>query len=354
MPMNQIIQERRRALGLTQEQVAEHLKVSTPAVSKWETGATSPDISLLVPLARLLRIDLNTLLCFREDMSRQEIGRFCGEITELVRTEGLASGFASAEEKLREFPNSETLLHSLTFQLDGLLAMSGLSGEETRPYDAILTGWYRRLSESRDSAIRGSADYMIASRCIRDGDCDRAQEILEHMPDREELFAGMADTRLLRINLWLRRGETERAVRELQGALLPALNRVQMLLYKLIDAALADGELPAAKEIAEKSSRLAVLFDLWEYNAWVAPLQVSLAEKDAGTCIALLRKLLAAMCTPWDTCRSPLFDRIAGTSDPKQMLPAVLSEMERDTSAYGFLHGDPAFRALVSEYRALL
>ena len=36
MPMNLVIQERRKELGLTQEQVAEYLNVSIPAVSKWE------------------------------------------------------------------------------------------------------------------------------------------------------------------------------------------------------------------------------------------------------------------------------------------------------------------------------
>lgn len=40
MPMNTVIQEKRRELGLTQEQVAQHLGVSTPAVSKWETGVS--------------------------------------------------------------------------------------------------------------------------------------------------------------------------------------------------------------------------------------------------------------------------------------------------------------------------
>lgn len=40
MPMNRIIQEKRRELGLTQEQVAQYLGVSTPAVSKWEKGVS--------------------------------------------------------------------------------------------------------------------------------------------------------------------------------------------------------------------------------------------------------------------------------------------------------------------------
>lgn len=62
MSMNTIIQQKRKELGLTQEQVADYLGVSTPAVSKWEKGITSPDIALLPPLARLLKTDLKLML----------------------------------------------------------------------------------------------------------------------------------------------------------------------------------------------------------------------------------------------------------------------------------------------------
>ena len=40
MPMHTIIQQQRKALGLTQEQVARCLNVSTAAVSKWENGGS--------------------------------------------------------------------------------------------------------------------------------------------------------------------------------------------------------------------------------------------------------------------------------------------------------------------------
>ena len=40
MKINQIIKEKRKQLGLTQENVAEYLGVSTPAVSKWENGVS--------------------------------------------------------------------------------------------------------------------------------------------------------------------------------------------------------------------------------------------------------------------------------------------------------------------------
>ena len=95
MPMNLVIQERRKELGLTQEQVAEYLNVSIPAVRKWEKGTTSPDISLLAPLARLLKIDLNTLFCFHEDITQQEIGLFCKEVGKIVGDKGIEEGFAA-------------------------------------------------------------------------------------------------------------------------------------------------------------------------------------------------------------------------------------------------------------------
>ena len=62
MKINEVIRQRRKELGLTQERVAELLGVSAPAVNKWENGNSYPDITLLPPLARLLKTDLNTLL----------------------------------------------------------------------------------------------------------------------------------------------------------------------------------------------------------------------------------------------------------------------------------------------------
>ena len=69
MKINQIIRQKRKELSLTQEQIAEFLGVSTPAVNKWEKGSTYPDITLLPALARLLKVDLNTLMSFNDDLT---------------------------------------------------------------------------------------------------------------------------------------------------------------------------------------------------------------------------------------------------------------------------------------------
>ena len=45
------LKELRKAKGLTQEQFAEVLNVSSRTVSRWETGSNMPDISMLVEIA---------------------------------------------------------------------------------------------------------------------------------------------------------------------------------------------------------------------------------------------------------------------------------------------------------------
>lgn len=47
--------------AITQEQLAEQLKVSAPAVSKWERGEAYPDITLVPKLAELLGVSTDRL-----------------------------------------------------------------------------------------------------------------------------------------------------------------------------------------------------------------------------------------------------------------------------------------------------
>lgn len=56
------IKELRRKRDMTQEKLADFLGVTYQSVSKWETGVTSPDLALIVPLARVLGVSTDELL----------------------------------------------------------------------------------------------------------------------------------------------------------------------------------------------------------------------------------------------------------------------------------------------------
>jgi len=62
MNLDEKLSERRRALQMTQEEVAEKLGITPQAVSKWENGAACPDISLLPTIAKLYGTSIDELL----------------------------------------------------------------------------------------------------------------------------------------------------------------------------------------------------------------------------------------------------------------------------------------------------
>ena len=60
--IGQFIAGQRKARGLTQAQLAETLGITDRAVSKWETGRSLPDASLMLELCAALKITVNDLL----------------------------------------------------------------------------------------------------------------------------------------------------------------------------------------------------------------------------------------------------------------------------------------------------
>lgn len=73
----------RKEKGYTQRELAEKLFISDKAVSKWETGASIPDTSMLMPLAELLGVTVTELLMCR---SMEEASLEPGQVENIVKT----------------------------------------------------------------------------------------------------------------------------------------------------------------------------------------------------------------------------------------------------------------------------
>lgn len=259
MQMKDVIRQKRREYGLTQEQVADRLGVTAPAVNKWESGATYPDVSLLAPLARLLRTDLNTLLCFREELTKEDVAGYIYE----------------------------------------------------------------------------------------EGEYEKAQNLIDCLPEENAM-----DKCQLQISILMKQKEYKEAARLLEQSISASLQKANLQLNLLADAAVKEGDTDRAWRLAEYSSKVMEIYG-WEYFTHMTAFTVAAGEKDADRSIELLKKMLESLEDAEDIRKSILFVHAemkdGDTSVWKQMGKNLLMSMEREEE-FAFLRDRDDFRELVRKY----
>lgn len=72
MELYEKLYELRRASGMSQEELAEKLGVSRQAVSKWESGATQPELSKLIELSKIYQVSVDALLSLEHAKEQQD------------------------------------------------------------------------------------------------------------------------------------------------------------------------------------------------------------------------------------------------------------------------------------------
>lgn len=348
MKINEIIRECRLAKGLTQEQLATFLGVTAPAVNKWEKGTSYPDITLLPTLARVLDTDLNTLLSFKEDLTEREIALFLNHLSELLDTSGYESAYEAAMDKIKEFPTCYALILNVALSLDGALVLHPKMKHRER-YEKTVEELYHRALESQDTAIRNRAKSMLISKLMERKEYEKAQTLLETLPDRETVV----DKRQMQAQLYLMQGQLEEAAKIEEEKLLSATNELHQILITLMEIALRDNRMEDAEYIANVSKEGTQLFDLWEYTSYVAHLQLYSACKNRRKCLQTLLPMLKALRKKWDINASPLYRHIQTKKVDKafgpKMQKAILDSIRTDQDA-AFLREDAAFQSLEKEF----
>ena len=103
MKLAQNIRALRKERRLTQEQLAEVLRVSVGAVYKWEAGLSQPDLETIMELADFFDTSVDALLGYEMKDNRLQA---TVERLKRCRDEKDRSGFAEAEKALKKYPNS--------------------------------------------------------------------------------------------------------------------------------------------------------------------------------------------------------------------------------------------------------
>ena len=102
----------RQKVGATQEQLGERLGISAQSISKWETGVTMPDISLLPLLSGELGVSIDELFDLTTDQRLQRIEKRIEAEGELP--DGIFSEYESfLKIQLDEFDDKRKILSLL-------------------------------------------------------------------------------------------------------------------------------------------------------------------------------------------------------------------------------------------------
>lgn len=76
-----ILVSKRKEKGVTQDELANYIGVSKASVSKWETGQSYPDITLLPRLAAYFNISIDDLMGYEPQLTKADIRKLYHKLT---------------------------------------------------------------------------------------------------------------------------------------------------------------------------------------------------------------------------------------------------------------------------------
>lgn len=342
MKLGVILKTKRKELSLTQEQVAAKLGVSAPAVNKWENGNSYPDILLLGPLARLLGIDVNTLLGFREDLSEHELLEISQKLSSCFKEEGYEAGCRVGEALLREYPSCGRLSLLVGQLMETFLLFSPMPEESQKEGEARAVELIRAAACDSDRRTADGALSYLATIHLRKGSFEEAEAILNQLPEQT------IDKNALRTALAMKRGQYEEAACAYEQQLFQHLNTCVSTLNLYANLCLKKGELDKAKRLAKLFCQTVELYELRNQPSLSAHLLVATYEKDVSETWRCLEESLRHYTEEHaqDMGNTFLFSRIPlknPSSTAQKMLAEMMLSSLRSDEDMAFLREDASF-----------
>ena len=346
MEIGQVIRKYRKEKNMTQEEMAGRLGVTAPAVNKWESGATAPDIALLAPIARLLGITTDTLLSFREELTEEEIHRFVQEADQRLQKGSYREAFAWVKEVLEQYPNCE----ALTWQLALLLSVERLPRqgeevpEEEEQYDAYISACYARALESKDEEIRLHAAAGLFGFHFRKGDYGMAEEYLAYYSARDP------DRKRMQGDIYSRTGRIQEAYRTYEELVFSGYHKLLTALQSIRQLARQEKDMDRARYIVEKQTGLVRLMEIGQYQEASLEMDLAIDGKDQEATLQMAQRLLSGIEELTSYSQSRLYEHMEFKNlreEFKEQMRETLVKGFRDQETFGYMKGDARWEELL-------
>lgn len=206
------IKELRKKNDMTQEKLAEYLNVSFQAVSKWETGVAAPDLSLIVPLSRLLGVSTDELFGISKEKEDPRMAQLREQWGDTWDSGDTAKRYEISKTAVKEYPgNFEFLIWLADSESSYADHNCDDSDDAKRHYENAVRYYEMIIEDCSDTKIKNDAIYGIVMNLPIIGRREEAVAYAKQHPKSNELLK------------WCLTGEERK------------INRQEMILQKLYD-----------------------------------------------------------------------------------------------------------------------
>ncbi|MBQ8813927.1 MAG: helix-turn-helix transcriptional regulator [Lachnospiraceae bacterium] len=110
------IRSLRKQKNISQEVLAQVLGVTFQAVSKWETGAAMPDVTMIPAIASFFEVSTDELFSFNLLELEEKVMKICSDAAEF-RFSDPAKSEAMLREGLKQYPGNDIILNNLLYTM---------------------------------------------------------------------------------------------------------------------------------------------------------------------------------------------------------------------------------------------
>ena len=165
------IKSLRKAQGVSQEILAQALGCSFQAVSKWETGATMPDVAMIPAIASFFGVSTDELFDYNRMENEKRIMDICYEAAQFRRSDP-AKSEAMLREALKQYPGNDIILNNLLYTM-----------RTPERSDEVITICKTLIECTREDDVKYDALRIMAETYYERGDKALVKPTLERIPE---------------------------------------------------------------------------------------------------------------------------------------------------------------------------
>lgn len=161
----------RKQRNISQEVLANYLGVSFQSVSKWETDATMPDVTLIPAIASFFEVSIDELFDYNRMEAEKKVEEICDEAYK-YRMSDPAKSEEILRDGLKQFPGNDIILNNLLYVID-----------TPERVDEVISLCKSLIESTNDDTVKYDVLRILAGAYKAVGDYSSTKDTIEKIPE---------------------------------------------------------------------------------------------------------------------------------------------------------------------------